>query len=88
MKKHDLKTIQPFYNDVESGAKPFEVRFNDRDYQVGDILMLQEWNINGHFLTGRECQKEITYILDNPDYCKEGYVILGIKEYADETKTN
>ena len=28
--------------------------------------------------SGRETRKVITYILDDPDYVKEGYVILGL----------
>lgn len=39
-----LKTIQPFFNDVAFGSKRFEVRKNDRDFKVGDFLVLQEYD--------------------------------------------
>jgi uncharacterized protein YqfB (UPF0267 family) len=44
MKKyHYLKTWPVFYADVECGAKTFEIRKNDRNFQVGDILCLREY---------------------------------------------
>lgn len=78
-KLHDLKTVQPFYDDVISGRKPFEVRFNDRDYQVGDQARLLEYDAENQRLTGY-CSPlfKITYVLDNPMFCKEGYVVLGL----------
>lgn len=74
---HYLKTLPKYFIDVDKGVKNFEVRFNDRGYAVGDMLHLQEF-ASGEY-TGREITKEICYILDSEDYCKEGYVILGIK---------
>lgn len=41
---HDLKILPRYFDAVEDGSKPFEVRRNDRDYQVGDILLLREGN--------------------------------------------
>lgn len=42
--KHTLKTIQPYFGEVESGNKNFEVRKDDRNFQKGDILFLQEYD--------------------------------------------
>ena len=84
MKHHYLKILPDYYDHVKSGDKTFEVRFNDRDYQVNDVLHLQEFN-NGEY-TGRELVKVVSYILNNSDYCKEGYVILAIKDTAVCTK--
>ena len=42
--KHDLKILPEHFNAVADGRKPFEVRRNDWDYQVGDILHLREDN--------------------------------------------
>ena len=78
MKHHYLKIFPDYYDHVKSGDKTFEVRYNDRDYQVNDVLHLQEFN-NGEY-TGRELVKTISYILDNTNYCKEGYVILALKD--------
>ena len=76
---HYLKTLTHFYQDVESGKKNFEVRFNDRNFQIYDILHLQEF-IPPNKYTGREITKEVSYILSDVDYCKEGYLIMGLKE--------
>lgn len=75
---HYLKILPQYYRAIEKGNKTFEVRFNDRNYQVGDILHLQE-HFNDEY-SGREIQATVTYILDEPNYCKEGYVILAIKD--------
>lgn len=77
--RHDLKILPKYYRDIEKGLKTFEVRFNDRNFQVGDILELKEW-FGGEY-SGRYILADITYILDNTDYCKEGFVILGIKPF-------
>jgi hypothetical protein len=84
-KCHYLKTEPVFYIDAVSGKKPFEVRFNDRDYQTYDYLFLQEW-CGGY--TGRETQFEVTYVLDSDRFCKEGYVIMGIKMVGEEHIVN
>ena len=41
MKHHYLKILPEYYEAVKSGDKTFEVRKNDRDYQVNDVLHLQ-----------------------------------------------
>lgn len=62
---HYLKIEPEYYIDIESGIKTFEIRYNDRNYKVYDILYLQEY-CNGK--------------MDNPQFCKEGFVILGIRD--------
>ena len=37
---HDLKTLAQFWDAVYDGKKTFEVRRNDRDFQVGEWLNL------------------------------------------------
>lgn len=75
---HELKTLPEFFQAVKEGIKPFEVRKNDRKFEVGDSLYLREWT--GEEYTGRKLIRIITYILENPLYVKEGYVILAIKQ--------
>ena len=74
---HYIKILPEYYRAIESGKKTFEVRYNDRNYQVYDILHLQEC-VNDYY-TGREITAEITYILDDSKYCKDGYVVMAIK---------
>lgn len=75
---HNLKILPKYYMAVEKKIKTFEIRFNDRNFKVGDILHLQE-HCGGEY-TGREIIKEVCYMIDNPEYCKEGFVVLGIKD--------
>ena len=77
---HDLKTLPEYYIALESGEKTFEVRFNDRNFKKYDVLHLQEF-VPPETYTGREMKFEVTYVLDNSDFCKEGYVVLGIKRF-------
>lgn len=78
---HRLKTQRKFFNDVCDGKKTFEVRKDDRNFQVGDKLILEEWD-NGQYQYA-VCTVEVTYILgreeDEKMYVPDGYVILGIK---------
>lgn len=76
---HELKTIQPFFDDVSRGKKDFEVRRNDRDFKVGDDLRLREFDPDLLLYTGFSVYKTVKYILDDPKFVKEGYVILGME---------
>lgn len=75
---HELKLVQPYYNAVSEGRKTFEVRQNDRDFTEGDRVILYEYIPEVQAYTGRNIVREITYILDDPAYVKDGYVIFGI----------
>lgn len=79
MQHHYLKTLPEYFNAVKAGDKTFEVRFNDRNFQVGDTLHLEEY-VNGKY-TGQQLTRMITYILNTPDFCKEGFVVIGMKPY-------
>ena len=76
---HYLKIKPEYYKDVECGLKTFELRKNDRNFQVGDILMLIKLDDNGNE-TDQVTRVKVNYILkDCPQYgLKEGYAILGI----------
>lgn len=76
-KRHYLKILPEYFWAVIQGSKPFEVRKNDRDYQVGDLLELQEWTPETQY-TGNRTSVGVTYILSDPEYVKPGYVIMGL----------
>ena len=38
MKLHELKIKYEYLKEVQAGRKTFELRKNDRDYQVGDLI--------------------------------------------------
>lgn len=80
--EHLLKCWPQFMPRIASGQKTFEIRKNDRDYQVGDTLRLYEhnpdtdiqWDYHGRH---PQIRAEIIYI--SQAYQKDGYVVLGIK---------
>lgn len=41
MKTHELKLDTKYFEDVKSGKKNFEIRNNDRGFEIGDILELR-----------------------------------------------
>ena len=78
-KVHELKILPKFFKDVLSDNKTFELRKNDRDFKVGDSLILKESD-NGVY-TENFIQVTVTYILVGGEYgLHEDYVILGIKK--------
>ncbi len=76
---HSVLILQKYFEEVLTGVKTFELRKNDRDYKVGDTIILNEFD--GKYLTSRVCIVQITYVLkDVPMYgLMDGYAILGIK---------
>ena len=79
-KTHRLKTWPEFFDAVERGVKNFEIRKDDVDFRIGDVLILQEWDPGPKRYTGRECQRRITYVLRGGRFGIEtGYIILGMK---------
>jgi len=86
MTVHELKTWPKYFEPVCSGLKRFELRRNDRNYQVGDQLLLKEWKptityddgkggqtVCSHY-TGREALVEVDYIMKSQD---ADFVALG-----------
>lgn len=85
MNVHVLKIWPPFFEDVSNGVKTFEVRRNDRDYQVGDIVVLKEYHHNYDMYTGREVRRRICYLLDGYTGIAQGFCIFGIEKIEGET---
>ncbi|WP_443135243.1 DUF3850 domain-containing protein [Gilliamella sp. B3022] len=61
---------------MEGGDKKSEIRYNYRNYRVGDILSLREWD--GRY-RGRHVEVRITHILDDERYLQNGYVMLSFE---------
>lgn len=78
MKTHELKILPEYFEAVKDGRKKFELRKNDRNFEVNDILVLKEYMMKGY--TGREVKAKITYVLKNvPIYgLDDEYAILSI----------
>lgn len=76
---HNIKIKPEYYVKVLTGAKTFELRKNDRNYCIGDIVNLMEWDDDG--CTGRHYMITISYVLkDCMEYgLMDGYCIFGWK---------
>lgn len=72
----ELKIRQEYLEKVILGEKTFEIRKNDRNYQVGDILVLREYE--GDY-TGRVAVVEVLYVLDEFEGLAPGFAALSIQ---------
>ena len=90
MTAHNLKIWPDQYALLRSGLKTFEFRKNDRDFQVGDILLLREWDpgsgtretgpwASGHYTDADWILRGVTHVLRGPDFgVPEGYAVLSL----------
>ena len=77
MKTHYLKAWLEYFNDVCENKKKFELRKNDRDFQIGDEVVLQAWDNEEGKYTGYYYRITIKYILHGGQFgLEEGYCIL------------
>lgn len=79
MNVHILKIWPKYFGPIKQGDKTFEVRKNDRNYQVGDCVVLREYNPEKDVYTGGVICAVITYIQDS-DFTPDGYTIFAFKK--------
>lgn len=89
MKIHQLKIEKQHYDDLMSGKKKAELRFNDRDYAVGDLLFfkgiaLPDGNVKPFTFSIFKSVEVfyVTHIIDNPTYLQPGYVMMSIMKLS------
>jgi hypothetical protein len=76
---HELKILPQYYQAVREGIKNFELRKNDRNFNVKDILILKEHEEPVGY-TGRKIIKEVSYVFEGGQYgLDKGFCILGLK---------
>lgn len=75
---HEIKCVQPYYDAIAGGSKNFELRIYDRDYRVGDVLIINEIDDREH-RTGKSVSRNITYILEHFDGLMPGWCIMGLR---------
>lgn len=81
MRVHEVKSWTQFFSAIKAGQKKHDLRVNDRDYKVGDTILLKEYDMEKGTFTGDQCYAEITFITSRqfpcafssavlpPDYC-------------------
>ena len=80
-KLHELKIIPEFFHAIMFEGKNFEIRINDRDFEVGDQILLREWDVLCSY-TGNYIKARIKYIYQGTGVygVSEGYCILGLED--------
>lgn len=87
--EHRLKTWPEAFQTVLDGTKTAEWREDDRGFEVGDTLLLQEF-LPSHILrtyrslgggyTGQEVRVTVTHILRAPQFgIPKGFVVMSIR---------
>ncbi|OFF73215.1 hypothetical protein BJM29_12180 [Listeria monocytogenes] len=74
---HKLKTWPEYFQPLWDRKKMFEIRKNDRDYKLGDFVILNEYDPNTKKYTGRQVSAFIEYVTDYMQ--KDGYIVFGLK---------
>jgi hypothetical protein len=76
---HELKIWPGCFAAVKAGNKPFDVRENDRNFQVGDELRLCEYEPETEQYTGKTVTRWVSYVLQGgvfgiqPNWCVLGF---------------
>lgn len=77
MRIHEFRTQQPWFDEVRSGKKAAEVRFDDRNVEPGDLLHLHEWHpVKGY--SGAAIEVGVTHVLKNFEGLREGWAVYSL----------
>jgi len=87
MQRIEKKILPEYFQLILEGKKTYELRLADWECQEGDILVLKEWDPAKQELTGREMEKQVTYVGKTKDFNfwskeevdKYGYQIISFK---------
>jgi ribosomal protein S17 len=85
--KIEKKVWPKYFQKILVGVKKFEVRLNDFECNIGDVLVLREWDPEKKEYTGREIEKDVSYVArtkglefwSKEDIDKHGFQIIGFK---------
>lgn len=80
--QHQLKTWPAEWEAIRLGYKKFELRVNDRNYLVNDVLILQEFDPDKQKYTGRAMVAPVRYILYGGSWgLPDGLCIMSIEAH-------
>lgn len=97
MTQHELKTDPAVFDAVARGVKTHEIRLNDRNFKVGDMLVLRETRYSGAEMamypgmplvyTGRAALREVSHVQTGyglePGWCILSFAESG-NSYGDD----
>lgn len=72
---HQVKTWPDSFRAHKAGDKTFELRFNDRGFQRGDLFTQKEWDPTSETFSGDQMTHRIVYVL-NGFGLQPGFVCL------------
>lgn len=83
----EKKILPEYFELVRAGEKTYDFRLADFEISPGDTLVLKEWNKQKQIFTGRELEKEVTYVgrtkgdntWSKEEIGKFGYQIISFK---------
>lgn len=89
--QHELKTDPEVFQAALDGIKNYELRFNDREYKVGDTVWLKETTYSGAEMktgkplsfTQRSLKKRINHILSGYGL-QEGWAVLSFVDVVED----
>ncbi|WP_425962671.1 DUF3850 domain-containing protein [Rhizobium nepotum] len=77
MTTHTLKSWPQFFNPILAGTRTSDMRLKtDRDFAIGDHMVLEEFDPFGGGYTGRKATVEITHIISNETPCALSSAVL------------
>ena len=87
MTEHAIKIKEVYFKAVLSGEKTFEIRKNDRNYQVGDIIHFVPVDDECGMIIPHDLNAyRITYVFHGGEYgLEEGYCVFGILPEAHDS---
>jgi hypothetical protein len=80
MTEHRLKTWPDAFEEVWARRKAYELRRDDRGFELGDSLLLQEWDPATMKYSGRWIRADVTYVTRPGDFpgVEEGFCIMSL----------
>lgn len=79
MKIHELKCWSPWFEQVTHETKKFEVRKDDREFEIGDVLHLRLYDPKTKKYQGCECLVFVQVVWRNIVGLEKGYCIMSIQ---------
>lgn len=87
MKRIEKKTWPELFEKVLNGEKNFDLRIAEFECEVGDVLVLREWDPETKEYTGRQIEKTITFVMktkelkfwSQEDIDELGFVVMSFK---------
>ena len=74
-KIHEIKIQKHYYDKVVDGTKTFEIRFNDRSYKEGDLVVMTMIDEDEH-VTSLKVSARVGFIATYAQ--REGFVVFSL----------